>query len=167
LLLFLVLFTLFISIWISLLCLLIILSFNNWYFTDLCLNTKISCLFFIPEYLNRNFLLSKIITGKCIIFCVKNMKRMINCRSWIWCLIRNYTNFFTIRVNWTIFNMTNKTLWILKSSWLSNLFNIISNIKYSYIRRLGPNYKKITKDINTNNFTFTLREIQTLFNLSI
>lgn len=152
-------FTLFISVWISLLSLLIIICFNYWDFAYLCLHTKISWLFFIPKYLNWNFLLAKIIACECVILCIKNMENMTNSWARVWCFVRNNTNFLTICINWTTFDMSNKPFWILKSSWLTNLFNISSNIKNSDIRRLSPNNKEITKNINSNNFTLALREI--------
>jgi hypothetical protein len=99
-------FTLLIFSGIFFLLMALILVFYNRNCIDFSLNTKISWLFFIPEYLHRNFFITYIILDKCIILCIIDMEWMTHSWTGIWCSVWNYTDFFTIRVYCTAFYVT-------------------------------------------------------------
>ena len=91
---------------------------------------------------------------------------MINCWTWSWCTCWYYSHFFACRVNWTTTNMPYQCSWIFKSSWRTNLFDLIAYWEHPDVWLLSPADDIVVHDLKSTYFSLTLRESESLLDLT-
>ncbi len=91
---------------------------------------------------------------------IVNMEGMVGSRR---LLVWDNTDFLTVWINWTSSDYTNQSFWVLESSWVSDLLDLISDLEQSNIRWLGPKNQSGSHELNPHYFTFAFRELENLF----